>query len=240
VTLDGIPAHTVNVVVTIATAANMTLPSGAQTITVSGTSGNATVTTTVSLTVTATNQSFTLGDGQVATFTTAVGGTAAVNVTVTGAGSPANFVTNNVTALPITYTCTGSPSLTTSEISCQVSPGNGQPTSATAVTVSLVTTPKTNALRPVGGGNIAFVMLLPGLFGVLFAAGSRKRGVRLLSLVVVLGVSTMWMGACGGSSSNTQSNPGTPAGSYAVTINATTGGTNPLTATLPVTLTVSQ
>jgi hypothetical protein len=239
VSLNGTTASTVTL--TITTAANMALPSGAQAITITGTDGSTAVTTSVNLTVTATNQTFTLGDGGVATFTTAVGGTTAVNLTVTGTnGFVVGSGSGATTALPITYTCTGSPSLSTSEISCQVSPGNGQPTSATSVTVSLVTTPKTNALRPVGGGNIAFVMLLPGLFGVLFAAGSRKRGVRLLSLVVVLGVSTMWMGACGGSSSNTQSNPGTPAGSYAVTINATTGGTNPLTATLPVTLTVSQ
>jgi hypothetical protein len=86
---------------------------------------------------------------------------------------------------------------------------------------------------------VFYAMLLPGLLGIAFAAGSRTRTVRLLGLIVVLGCSTMWMGACGGGGgSNVQKNPGTPPGSYAVTISATTGGSVPLTATLPITLTV--
>lgn len=64
---------------------------------------------------------------------------------------------------------------------------------------------------------------------VCYPAGSRKRGVRLLSLIVVLGFSTMWLGSCGGSSSsNVQTNPGTPTGTYTVTINASTVGSVPI------------
>jgi len=235
VTLDGTNSQTVTL--TISTAANMTLPSGAQTITVTGTASGAagkSHTATVSLTVTATNQTFTLGDNNIATFPVTRGGTVPVNVTVTGTNG---FIVGSgagaTTALQLTYSCTGSPSLATAEISCQISPGNGQPTNATAVTVSLVTTAPTALLRPpLGGSRIFYALLLPGLFGVVFFAGSRTRGLRLLSLIVVLAFSTLWLGSCGGgSSTNTNpKNPGTPTGTYTVTIGATTtGGANNFT-----------
>jgi hypothetical protein len=233
VTFDGM--NSASTVVTISTAANMA-PSGPTTITITPTN-SAQTSATVSLTVTATNESFTLASTNGATFPVAVGGTATVNVTV---GSTNGFIngSNNTTALPLTYTCTGVPSLPTAEIACNIAPGNGQPTSAAAITVSLVTTPKTAMLRPMGASRIFYALLLPGLFGVVFLRGPRARSMRVLSLIVVLGCSTLWLGACGGSSNNVQKNPGTPVGSYAVTISATTGGANPLTASLPITLTV--
>ncbi len=250
VTLDGNPAHTMPVTLTITTVANMALPSGAQAITVTGTSGTSAVTATVNLTVTTTNQSFALTT-TAATFPVTVGGTAPVNLTVTGTGTPISFVANSTTALPLTYSCSGTPSLTTALISCQWSPSNGQSVTAAGVTLNLVTTPPTTGqLRPPleRGSRIFYAMLLPGLFGIVFAAGSRTRGVRLLSLIVVLAFSTLWLGSCGGSGgggTKTVTNPGTPAGSYVVTINATTGGTNPVPLTgngspLTITLNVSQ
>jgi hypothetical protein len=238
ITLSGTTPQ--NIVLTITTAANMALPVGAQAITVTGTSGAAMGTAQVSLTVTATNQTLILTP-RASTYPVSVGGTAPVMIAVTGTGSPISFVTNSTTALPLTYSCTGTPSLSTSEISCQL-PSNGQPTNLNAVTVSLVTTPVTTSqLRPPGGSHIFYALLLPGLFGIVFAAGSRSRGLRLLSLIVVLGLSTLWLGACGGSNngSSGQQNPGTPAGNYAVTINATTGGSNPVTSSFKITLTVT-
>jgi hypothetical protein len=119
--------------------------------------------------------------------------------------------------------------LAAAEISCQISPGGNQPTNATAVTVTLATTAPTAQLRPpLGGSRIFYALLLPGLFGVVLAAGSRTRGLRLLSMIVVLGFSTLWLGACGGGSTNTSlTNPGTPKGNYTITVGATTtGGAN--------------
>ena len=218
---------------TISTAANMAA-SGPQTITITGTAsgtGGASHTTTVSLTVTATTETFTL-TSTATTFPVAVGGQAQVNVTV---NSTTGFIVGSgagaTTALPLTYTCTGSPSLATAEISCQISPGgSNQPTNATAVTVTLVTTPPTAQLRPpLGGSRIFYALLLPGLFGVFLVAGSRRRGLRLLCLIMVLSFSTVWMGSCGGNSTNTNpKNPGTPMGTYTVTIGATTGGASPV------------
>jgi hypothetical protein len=244
VTLDGNPAHSMPVTLSISTAANMALPSGAQAITVTGTSGSTMVTTTVNLTLTPTNQSYTLATTSGAgTFPVAVGGTAAVSVTVKGMGSPISFVTSSLTALPLTYTCTGVPALPTSEISCQL-PNNGQPTNASTVTFNLVTTAVTTQLSPQRGRSIFYALLLPGLFGVVFVVGSRTRGLRLLGMIMVLFCSTLGLGSCGGSSNgnNSLKNPGTPAGSYAVTISATTGGPNPLTVSLlpPIMLQVGQ
>jgi hypothetical protein len=218
---------------TISTAANMALPSGPQTITVTGTAsgaGGASHTATVSLTVTATTETFTL-TSTASTFPVTVGGQAQVNVAV---NSTTGFIVGSgagaTTALPLTYTCTGSPSLATSEITCQISPGNGQSISANAVTVTLQTTPPTAQLHPpLGGARIFYALLLPGLFGVVLVVGSRKHGLRLLCLIVVLGFSTMWLGSCGGNSTNTNpKNPGTPTGTYTVTIGATTGGASPV------------
>ena len=237
------------VLLTITTAANMALPSGAQVITVTGSGtgsiAGTTSTTPVNLTVTQTNQSFTLASTNGATFfPVAVGGSASVSITATGTGAPISFVntTTNTTSLPLTYTCSGTPSFATAEISCQL-PNNGQPDSAAAVTLKLATTPVTaQLLRPVlgPGRRIFFAMLLPGLFGLVFAVGSRTRSLRLLGLIVVLGFSTLWLGACGGNNGNTSlKNPGTPPGTYAVTINATTGGANPITSSLQITLSVT-
>ena len=144
----------------------------------------------------------------------AVGGSAQVNVSVNSTGgSPIPFVANSTTALQLKYTCTGSSSTVTSlaaaEITCQL-PNNGQPTNAAAVTFNLQTTPVTTKLRrPLDRGNrIFYALLLPGLFGVVFAAGARTRGARMLSLIVVLGFSTLWLGSCGGGSNgNTPAEP---------------------------------
>jgi hypothetical protein len=236
------------VTLTITTAPNMALPSGAQAITVTGTGGGAAVTTTVSLTVTATTESFSLAATNGVTFPVTVGGSASVTIAVSGTNG---FIVGSgvgaTTAVPLTYSCTGSPSLATAEISCQISPGNGQPTNAASVSISLVTTPPTTGqLRPPldRGTRIFYAMLLPGLFGIVFAIGSRTRGLRLLSLVAVLGFSTLWLGSCGGSGgggSKTPTNPGTPAGTYVVTIGATTtgGASNFSNSNAPYTITLN-
>jgi subtilase family serine protease len=238
VTLDGVPAHTMNVTVTITTLGNMALPSGALNLVVNGTSTGASISTPVSLTITATKQTATLATTGGTTYTVAPGGTASVQINVSGTNG------FNPAATPLTYTCTGSPSLSTALIACNA-PNSGQPDSATSVTVSLVTTAPTAQLKPPFGGarRIFYALLLPG-FGILALAGSRRRAVRLLGLIVVLGVSTLGLGACGGggSSTHSQGNPGTPAGNYQVTISATTGapsGGTAITGTTTITLTVN-
>jgi subtilase family serine protease len=228
VTFDGINDATT--VLTITTLANMTLPAGAQTVTITPTN-SAPTSTTVSLTVTATTQSFTLSPPSSA-FTVAAGGKAPISITVSSGNG---FIgPGPATNLPLTYTCSGLPS----ESQCSFSPL--QTTSLTQVTVSIQTTaPIAKLSPPQGRGNrIFYALLLPGLFGIVFAAGSRTRGARLLSMIAILGFCALSLTACGGSNSS-QKDPGTPPGTYAVVVNATTGGANPLTGTSTVNLTVT-
>jgi len=231
VILDGI--HSQTIALTIATSANMAL--GTQAITATGTTTGTSIPATVTLTETKTNQTFAIATTS-ATVPVTAGGTAKVPITVTGTNG---FIVSgsSTTALPLSYTCTGFPA----ESTCTFSPSSGSMVSATSLTMSIATTPPTGELRPImgRGSRIFYALLLPGMFGIVFAGGSRSRAARLLGLIVVLSFSTLWMGACGGGSSS-QKNPGTPAGSYTVTVNATTGGTNPLTSTFNVTLTVTN
>jgi hypothetical protein len=224
---------------TIATAANMS--AATTTVTVTGTSGTKTSPATVSLTVSATTETFTLTSNLTGgTLSVTPGANAPASLTV---ASSTGFITttggNSTTNLALTYSCTGMPS----EASCTFSPS--QSTTSTAVTVNFVTTAATTKLqRPLDRGpRMFYAVLLPGLMGIVFTFGSRKRslrGMRLLGLIVVLGCSTMWMSSCGGSSGGSVGkNPGTPAGTYSVTVTATTGGAAPISQTLPVTLTVN-
>lgn len=228
--------------VTISVAANVA--AGATTVTVTGTSGSVSANTTVGFTVTATTQSFSLssnlGASGAGTLTVKQGLSGQVNMTV---NSTNGFLTtsggNTQTTLPVTYTCSGIPTLTT----CTFSPTS--PTQAAAVTVNITTTAPTSAqARPENGNpRIFYAALLPGLFGIMFVAGSRKRslrGMRMLGLIMVLGVSTLWLGSCGGSNNGSTGNPGTPVGSYTITINATTGGSAPITSSYQFTLSVTQ
>jgi hypothetical protein len=230
VTFDG--ATDATTTVTISTLPNMAA-SGPTTITITPTSSSNT-TTTVSLTVTPTTESFTLATSNSASsYPVTVGGSVQVGINVVSSNFIVGTVPSTTTALPLTYTCTGTPSLSVAEIACQISPTNGQSVSATSVSLTFVTTPATSELRPpFGGSRVFYALLLPGLFGIVFAAGSGTRGLRLLSLIVVLGFSTLWLGSCGGSSGGGSStippNAGTPPGNYTVTISATTGGAAPI------------
>jgi L-cystine uptake protein TcyP (sodium:dicarboxylate symporter family) len=96
-------------------------------------------------------------------------------------------------------------------------------------------------LRPLDRGpSIFYAVLFPGLLGIVVTLGARKRSLsvmRMLVLIALLSVSALWMASCGGSSSSNK-NPGTPTGSYPITINATTGGASPLTSSVKLTLNV--
>ncbi len=234
VNFDG--TNNASTVVTIATVANMALPAGQQTVTITANNASA----SVGLTVTKTTESFTLST-TASTFPVGVGGTDNILVTVqsqTGFLSPGN----GTTVLPLTYTCSGIP--VTAEISCIIN--NGQPTTASTVTVNIVTTPVTTTLdrSPLSHSRIFFAALLPGIFGIL-CVRSRARTLRLFTLIIVLGFSTFYLGACSGKKTpisnvgpSSLPNAGTPPGDYTVTINATTGGAVPITGSLPIHLSV--
>ena len=234
ITFDG--TDPVSTQVTISTIANMTVPSTAQTVTITP-ANSPNTTATVSLTVTATNQCFSIASNA-KTYSVVPGGTAQVQLTLSGMNGFVN-TSNSTTALPVTYTCLQS-SLPT-EVQCSFSPTGGAAVSSTSLTLNITTTGPTSRLQPpLGhGGRLYYALLLPGLFGIVFASGSRSRGARLLGLIVVLGVSSLGVSSCGGSSGGVQKNSGTPAGTYAIVVNATTAGPNALAAPpLTVNLTV--
>jgi hypothetical protein len=93
------------------------------------------------------------------------------------------------------------------------------------------------------GSRIFYAALFPGMFGIVFVAGSRRRaqrGMRMLGMVVVLGAWTMSLGSCGGGNNSSTGSTGTPTGNYTITVNATTGGSAPISNSYQFTLTVAQ
>jgi hypothetical protein len=117
------------------------------------------------------------------------------------------------------------------------SPINATGTVSFAISTTAPTTSLNHPVHPFNpsdrGSRIFYAMLLPGLLGIVLAGGTRRtslRGMRFLGLIVVLGFSTVWLASCGGSSSGT-SNPGTPTGSYTISVNATSGTTTTTAAT---------
>jgi subtilase family serine protease len=166
--------------------------------------------------------------------------TIAANPTTVAVTAPGQNGTTTLTITPvggfnqtITYTCTGLPP----EATCTFATA-----SATSETLTIATTAASSKLdkSPFGRGRgLFYALLLPGLLGLAVSTRSRKqtlRGARLLGLLAVIALSTLWMPACGGGGgSSTQSNPGTPAGTSTVTVTATAGT---LVHTAAVTLTI--
>lgn len=223
----------------INTAANMAAASNvAVTVQATDTPSGASKTTTVSLTVTATTESFALASnlGSNATLSVTPGQTSgAVNLTVSSSSTP-SFVANSQTALPLTYSCSGLPS----ESTCNFSPSSTS--SQTSVTLTITTTAPTGKLQNplTRGTGFFYAVLFPGLVGIAVTIGGRRRSLsamRMLVLITLLSLSALWMASCGGSSSS-NSNPGTPAGSYPVTVSATTGGASPIQNSFKFTLSV--
>jgi subtilase family serine protease len=225
-TCNFVTVNATSSTLTIQTAANMAGANNVS-VTVKGTSGAVSATTTVNLTITATTQTFSINSNlSGGTLSVAQGATTGpVNLTVTDGGS--GFIVNSTTTLPVTYSCTGLPS----ESTCNFAPN--ATSSATSVTLTIRTTPPTVALRQSGHAlRIFYAALLPGLLGIMFIGGSRKRslrGLRLLGLVVMLGFSTLWLVSCSSGGGSGTKDPGTPKGTTTVTVNATTGGAAPIT-----------
>lgn len=153
------------------------------------------------------------------------------NVTVASPGASGSttvgIITSSGFTTAVTLTCTGLPV----EASCNSTPvkGSGPNTTVNATITVTTTAPHTTMVLPnqrpyyfaaiFGGG-----LPLAGMF--LFAAPKRRRWSSLLGLMVLALLVTV--PACGGGSSGGgaqthQQDPGTPAGTYNVTLTATAG-----------------
>jgi pro-kumamolisin-like protein/Big-like domain-containing protein len=162
--------------------------------------------------------------------------------------APGGSGTSTITVTPqggfnqaVSFSCPAS-SLP-SEATCTFKPASVTPNGAAVTTTLTVQTmpPSAQLQHPAGRSSVFFAMLVPGLLGLAMLNGSRtrtSRHIRLLGLIAILALSTLWMPACGGgSSTGPPSNPGTPVGSTNMMVTASTG-TTPLGSPVSITVTV--
>lgn len=215
-------AAAVTSALTITTTAST--PVGTSTVTISGTSGSVTHTTTVSLVVsTVAPGNFTLSASPTSA-TVAAGASATSTITI----NPTGGFTGTVN-LTCSITATASPA-----------PVCSLPASATTTATLTVSTTAPHASL-MQSRSIFYAMLLP-LGGItLLGAGFTSRGKKLVNLVLMFLVvaGLLFLAACGGSSSSGGGGGltgGTPAGSYTATVTGTSGTLKPQTTTFTLTV----
>ena len=137
--------------------------------------------------------------------------------TTVGIIASSNFTT------PIAFTCSGLPTETT----CGSASATGQgPSTVVPANITVTTTAPHTVLLHTNDRRYYFAVLLGGSlpFGIFFVAATRRRrwnGIAVLMLLVAL----VMVPACGGGGgSSHHQDPGTPAGSYTVTVTASAGG----------------
>lgn len=151
------------------------------------------------------------------------------SITVT-AGNPATYTltvtpTNNFSQA-VTFACSSQPPLS----SCAFSPSSVTPSgSATTSTLTISTTATTTSMLeqtlPPGAARARTTLAVAGVFVFLFSlGGTRKRGLRLLAML--LAVVSLGVAGCGGGGTSHTTVPGTPTGTYTITVTATSGSGN--------------
>ncbi len=196
----------------IATLDTSALPVGTDTVTATyNGSGSLNTSTSTAVTVTVT-QGFSLAP-KAASYQVAQGSSVDAVVTLTLDPSFSGTVAFSCTDPAALSVCTAPPSTNASgDVSFHIT---------TAAPTAKLERPADRAMR------IFYAALLPGLLGIVFIAGSRKRslrGLKLLGFIIVIGLSTVWMSSCGGGSSAGPSNPGTPPGTYTINVSGASNG----------------
>ena len=177
-------------------------------------------------TIAATPTSGSITPGQTATFT----------FTVSPVGGYAGTVKFSCGTLPSMAACAFTPA--------SVTPSGGSPVSSTLTVTTAAATARLNPDRPFGpsipwlpADGLAFA----GVMGLVFAPGKMRRWsrqLRLLSFGLLLASLSFAIQGCGGGGgNNSPANPGTPAGSYTISIDASGSAGGPQHA-MNVTLTV--
>jgi hypothetical protein len=201
---------------------------------------------TVSLAGTGEDFSLWIGSGSSTTATVTAGQTATYSLNMTGLGGMSQT---------INFSCTGAPS----EASCTVTPSSAAPSGSgsVALTVSVTTTaaclaaPNAWRMTPPNPGRKGAPggLLLLGLLtlAALAMASAQKKlygsGVRVGLALAALAMLTLALAACGGGGSGTpvepSSNPGTPQGTYTLTVTGTVSGSTTLQHSTTLTLKVN-
>jgi len=207
---------------TLTLTASGTATSFSGTVTVTGTSGNLTETTTLTLMLTV-PPDFTLGpsSGSPTSQTISAGQTASFALALASSNSFSGTVNLSCAITPAVTT--GPPTCTLSGSSVQISGGGTQFVMVNVSTTASVTT-----------STAAYVGFPPGampLTGMLLLLGSgamlQRNRKRLPAFAVAVVLALAFCLSCGGGSSYTTPpphiTPGTPSGTYAVTITATSG-----------------
>jgi hypothetical protein len=189
---------------------------GTYTITVTGTSGSIQHSTGVALTVQAATN-FTIGpaSGSQTSATVSAGGSARFMLDVT---SQTWSGTVNL-ACSISPAATSAPTCTLPG-SVNVTAGTPAPLTVTMATTAPVTT-GTIAWPGFPSGGLPFVWVMFLFASGLIFASTWPRQPRLAAPLIVLALVSI--GGCGGGSSPPHTTPGTPAGTYTVTVEATAG-----------------
>jgi subtilase family serine protease len=159
-----------------------------------------------------------------------VGGTATSTITVTSAGGFTGTVS---------LTCSGAPS----EATCGISPSSVTPTAngSAAATLTIATTAPSALFgrrRMNPGPQTPLMLLAIGLMGLLGLAFMCKTlastgSLRWPAMAGVIVLATMGMASCGGGGGSS-GNPGTPPGSYQITVTGTSSGATTKTVVIPL------
>jgi hypothetical protein len=184
-----------------------------------------------------TTGSFTVSNGALSATSGSPGVSATATITVTSVNSFNSAVTLACTVAPVVSegpTCS---------LPASVTP----PVNSTATATLTVSTTAASALleRPSGRrpSGVFYAILLP-ICGItvlgagLGAAGSRRRKLFGFLMLGMILTGLLLMPACGGSSGTKTGNPGTPAGTYTITVTGTNGSTV-VTGSPALTLTVN-
>ena len=213
---------------TIATSA--TTPLGTSNVMVIGTSGSVSHDTGVSLMVNPIPPpaDFTVAASPLSPATVSAGGSATSTITI----NPMNGFNGTVS-----LSCSSITPAVTRAPACTFNPSSVANGSGTS-TLTVSTMAATSASLSQQSEGVFYAIWLPigglALLGGGFISGWKKLFVLLLTFLMLSGL--IFLAACGGgSSSSGGGQPGTPAGSYTVTISATSGS---LTHTIPVVMTI--
>ena len=164
-------------------------------------------------TVTVVNPNFDFGGQALPAKTVAAGGSVTQSITIRPNPAPWNSA--------VTFACSGLPALTTCAFNpTSVTPGNSNATT----TLTVATTARNTALRQSPAQSVLAIWLGLsglGLLAVVIGTPRRHRTMRAFLLLLVLGIVTLTLAKCGGSTAPAPG--GTPAGVYSVTVTATSG-----------------
>jgi hypothetical protein len=163
--------------------------------------------------------------------------------TTVRAGQSATIPLNLVAARfagPVTFSCSGLPSLAACSFSPSTLPlGTGNFSAVLTITTTAASVAE---LRPIHPGKMPLYwasLVFPGLAGVVLCAG-RKRGAAAKLMALALLLAMVFLSSCGGGGSTPKTIiPGTPAGTSSVIVQATGSGTGATSHQLTVTLTVT-